>query len=157
MSGTLCLVLKEMSTFTSVDISVEYRPSVVWYIDPASGNISIKSRSSVGPLSIKYWWMYQSTIGQQSATIVLVVCWQCVSVRSVEYRQCTCIGGVSAKHRHCLVNFVTDLFCSAFCTTSHQSYIRYCWQYQCTHVTKRSKISYRYLKFGDGETVKSTN
>ena len=158
MFGILCLVLYEVSTVTSVDISVEYRVSVgwhiSWYIHQVSGDISIKCQSSVGWLSIKYRWMYQSTIGQQSATIVSAVC---ASVPSVEYRQCTCISGVSVKHRHCLFNFFTDLFCSAFCTTSHQSYIRYCQQYQSTHVTKRSKLSYRYVIFGDGQTVKSTN
>lgn len=127
------LSIGRVSVDISVDISTKYRRIII---------------------SIKYRWMYQSTVGQQSATILSAVC---VRVPSVEYRQCTCIGGVSVKHRHCLFNFFTDLFCRAFHTTSYQSYIRYCQQYHRTHVTKRSKLSYRYVIFGDGQTVKSTN
>ena len=124
-----------------------YRPSIGGYID----QVSVQCWSTVDQVSMDVSVNRWSTVSHDSIGS------NCVSVPSVEYRQCTCIGGVSVKHRHCLFNFFTDLFCSAFRTTSHQSYIRYCQQYQRTHVTKRSKLSYRYVIFGDRQTVKSTN
>lgn len=128
----------------SVDISTKYRRI---YRSSVS-RVLVDCRSSIGGC------ISQPLVNSQPRQ-----CRQYVS----EYRQQS-IGNVHVlvvyrfnKHRHCLFNFFTDLFCSAFHTTSYQSYIRYCQQYHCTHVTKRSKLSYRYVIFGDGQTVKSTN